>query len=195
MRASGGRSFCRWRSGESVWRANAATRANHASDSESSNTASTSRARCRGFRPGQRRAHISGKSRGWFYDKFKCREEFWLRGTRTPRNAWWTADQGIDGVPGSLKPVYAPSDDSAFVLRPSREYSLLEQDAEKIRQPVLFIWSIRSVWFVWLHETNQMDQTDQITRQTGLAQTFGPSKISRAIIVFPHLAWEALLAE
>ncbi|TKS64580.1 MAG: hypothetical protein EWM73_00307 [Nitrospira sp.] len=43
-----------------------------------------------------------------------------------------------------------------------------EQDAEKVRQPVLFIWSVRSVWFVWLHETNQMDQADQITRQTGL---------------------------
>ena len=25
----------------------------------------------------------------------------------------------------------------------------------------MFIWSVRSVWFVWLHETNQMDQTDQ----------------------------------
>jgi hypothetical protein len=36
------------------------------------------------------------------------------------------------------------------------------------REPVLFIWSVRSVWFVWLNETNQMDQTDQITRQTGL---------------------------
>jgi len=23
-------------------------------------------------------------------------------------------------------------------------------------------WSIRSVWFVWLHETNRMDQTDRI---------------------------------
>ena len=42
------------------------------------------------------------------------------------------------------------------------------QDAEKVRQLVLFIWSIRSVWFVWLHETYQMDQTDQITRQTRL---------------------------
>ena len=37
-----------------------------------------------------------------------------------------------------------------------------------MRHPVLFIWSVRSVWFVWLHETNQMDQTDQIPRQTGL---------------------------
>jgi hypothetical protein len=35
-------------------------------------------------------------------------------------------------------------------------------------QPVLFIWSVESVWFVWLHQTNQMDQTDQITRQIGL---------------------------
>jgi hypothetical protein len=45
----------------------------------------------------------------------------------------------------------------------------LWQDAEQVRQLVLFIWSVRSVWFVWLHETNQMDQTDQITRETGLA--------------------------
>jgi hypothetical protein len=43
-----------------------------------------------------------------------------------------------------------------------------EQGAEKVCQPLLFIWSVQSVWFVWLHETNQMDQTDQITRQTGL---------------------------
>jgi hypothetical protein len=43
-----------------------------------------------------------------------------------------------------------------------------EQDAEKVRPPVLFIWPVRSVWFVWLHETNQIDQTSQLTRQTGL---------------------------
>jgi len=42
------------------------------------------------------------------------------------------------------------------------------QAVEKIRQPVLFIWSVRSVWFVWLNWTKQMDQTDQITRQIGL---------------------------
>ena len=40
--------------------------------------------------------------------------------------------------------------------------ALLYQDSEKVRQYVLFFWS------VWLHETSQMDQTDQITRQTGL---------------------------
>jgi hypothetical protein len=39
-----------------------------------------------------------------------------------------------------------------------------------VRQPVLFIWSIRSIWFVWLNEYKQMDQTDQITRQNGLVQ-------------------------
>jgi len=26
----------------------------------------------------------------------------------------------------------------------------------------LFIWSVRSVWFVWLHEINQIDQTDRV---------------------------------
>lgn len=45
------------------------------------------------------------------------------------------------------------------------------QDAEEVRQPVLFIWSIRSVWsglfiwfvwFVWLNKTNQINQMDQI---------------------------------
>jgi hypothetical protein len=49
------------------------------------------------------------------------------------------------------------------------------QDAEKVRQPVLFIWSVRSVWsvsfnwfvlFIWLNQTNQIDQINQITRQT-----------------------------
>jgi len=56
----------------------------------------------------------------------------------------------------------------------------VEQDAEKVRQPVLFIWSVRSVWFVlfiWLNQTNRINQmnqinqinkTNQITRQTGL---------------------------
>jgi hypothetical protein len=48
--------------------------------------------------------------------------------------------------------------------RPERK-GAIQQDAEKVRQPVLFMWSVRSVWFVWLHETHQMDQ---ITRQTGL---------------------------
>jgi hypothetical protein len=28
---------------------------------------------------------------------------------------------------------------------------VVQQDAEKVRRPVLFIWSVRSVWFVWLH--------------------------------------------
>ena len=32
----------------------------------------------------------------------------------------------------------------------------------------LFMWSVRSVWCVWLYEPHQMDQTDQITRQTWL---------------------------
>ena len=48
------------------------------------------------------------------------------------------------------------------------------QDAEKVRQPVLFIWSIRPVRFVWLHETGQ---TDQITRETGLGPDVKASEI------------------
>jgi hypothetical protein len=131
MRASSVRSICRWRAGVSLSRANAVTRA---PGSESSRTDSTSRAECRGFQPGQRRVHISADSWGWLYDEFKCREEVWLRRTRTPRNARRTADKGIDRVPGSLKPVHAPPGDSAFAVRPGREYSLLEQDAEKLRQ-------------------------------------------------------------
>jgi hypothetical protein len=131
MLASGSRFIYRWRAGVSLWRANAVTRA---PGSESSRTDSTSRAECRGFRPGQRRTHVSADSRGWLLDEFKCREEIWLRRTRTSRDARWTADQGIDGVPGSLKPVHAPPGDPAFALRPGREYSLLEQDAEKVRQ-------------------------------------------------------------
>ena len=30
----------------------------------------------------------------------------------------------------------------------------LPQDAETVYQPVLFMWSVQSVWFVWWHETN-----------------------------------------
>src|SRR6185295_12716148 len=38
------------------------------------------------------------------------------------------------------------------------------QDAEKVRQPVWFVWSIRSVWFIWLvllNKPHEIDQTDQ----------------------------------
>ena len=54
------------------------------------------------------------------------------------------------------------------------------QDAQKGHQPVLFIWSIRSVWFIWsiwsiwfvllldpekpnnqINETDQTDETDR----------------------------------
>jgi hypothetical protein len=45
-------------------------------------------------------------------------------------------------------------------LRKSRP--ILSQDAEKVREPDVYIWSI---WFLRLCETNEMDQ---ITRQTGL---------------------------
>ena len=34
---------------------------------------------------------------------------------------------------------------------PGKEGGVVQQDAEKVRRPVLFIWSVRSVWFVWLH--------------------------------------------
>ena len=36
-----------------------------------------------------------------------------------------------------------------------------QQDAEKVRQPVLFIWSIQSVSIVWLNQTDPTDQIDQ----------------------------------
>jgi hypothetical protein len=62
----------------------------------------------------------------------------------------------------------SPSSHPSPQSRNALERITLKQDAEKVRQPVLFIGSVRSVWFVWLHETNQMDQTDQITRQTGV---------------------------
>ena len=57
-------------------------------------------------------------------------------------------------VSASLTPVvtYA-GHDRMFVTGSCRLHFLpLSQDAEKVRQPVLF---------VWLHETNQMDQTDR----------------------------------
>jgi hypothetical protein len=46
---------------------------------------------------------------------------------------------------------------------------------ETVCQLVLFIWFVRSVWFVfWLHETNQIDQ---ITRQTGLVPHVGTMEV------------------
>jgi hypothetical protein len=48
-----------------------------------------------------------------------------------------------------------------------------QQDAEKARQPALFIWSVRSVWsvsfiwfvwfvmFIWLNQTNRINQMNQ----------------------------------
>ena len=48
--------------------------------------------------------------------------------------------------------------------------SLLKQEAEKVRQPVLFMWSVWSVWFVWsvlfiwLNQTNQTGQRNQMNQ-------------------------------
>jgi hypothetical protein len=131
MRANNVHSIYRWRFFESLWRANAII---SGSGSESSRTVSTSHAECQTFRPGQRRAHIWAESLGWPYDEFKCREEVWFRRTRTPWDAGRTADQGIDGVSGSLKPVHAAPGDSIVAVRPSHQYPLLGQDAEKARQ-------------------------------------------------------------
>jgi len=114
-----------------MWCADAVT---SAADSKSNGTDSRSRAKCRGLRPGHCRAHISTCSQGWPLDEFRSQEELWVRWARTPRNAWRTADYGIDGVSGSFKPVYAPPSHSTFAVRPGRQYSLLEQDAEKVRQ-------------------------------------------------------------
>ena len=119
-----------------MWRADAATCANSAARSESSGTDPASRAECRGVRPSQHRTHIRADSRGRFHDEFKCREEVWLCRTRTPRNAWRPADQGIDGVPGSLKPVHAPPGDSTGAMRPGHQYSLLAGCSRILPAPV-----------------------------------------------------------
>ena len=123
--------MCSWHAGESLWRANAVT---SVSCSESSRTAPASRAECRGFRPGQRRGYISPNFQGWLLDELKCREEVWFSWTRTSRNAWRSVDERIDGVSGSFKPIHASPGDPTVVLRSRREYSLLEQDAETVRQ-------------------------------------------------------------
>ena len=34
--------------------------------------------------------------------------------------------------------------------------------AEKVRQPVLFMMSVRSVWFLWFIWFNQIDEIDEI---------------------------------
>ena len=66
------------------------------------------------------------------------------------------------------------------------------EDAEKVCQPVLFIWSVQSFWsvsFIWLfgfsgsrNKTNQIDQSTQMdqTDRPGLSQMSRPSKFWRA---------------
>lgn len=155
-----------------MWRASAATRANHTSGSDSSRTDPTSHyvtsyVECCGLHS---RARICVESRGWLLKEFRCREEVWFCRTRTPRNAWRPADYGINGVTGFLKPVHAPFGDSSVAVRPGREYSLLVPDAEKVRQQKKAV-----VWFVWSkgflvernqsdNQINQIDQTNQTDR-------------------------------
>ena len=57
------------------------------------------------------------------------------------------------------------------------------QDAENVRQPVLFIWSIWFVWsvssnwfvwfvlFIWLNQTNRINQMNQINKTNQINQT------------------------
>jgi len=118
-------SACRQRSGESMWRTNAATSANHASSSDSSRTGYASRTECWSVRPNQYRTHISADSRGWFHNEFSCQEEVWLCRTRASGNARRPVDQGGDGVSRSLKPVHASSGHPAVAVRPGRQYPLL----------------------------------------------------------------------
>ena len=69
------------------------------------------------------------------------------------------------------------------VPRDSISIGLIQQNAETVRQPVLFIWSVRSVWFVWLHETNQMDQTDRACpRRVGHRSSAVPKRFSRSLL-------------
>ena len=108
--------------GASLWRANAST---SAPGSESTWTESSSRAECRGLWPVKRGAHICAGFRGWHFDEFKFGEEVWLCRTGAPWNARRTADEGIDGVSRSFKPIHDPPDYPAVVVRSRREYSLL----------------------------------------------------------------------
>jgi hypothetical protein len=48
---------------------------------------------------------------------------------------------------------------------------------ETVRQPVSFVGFVRSVWFVWLHERNQIDRTDQNTGQAGLVPAMYANQI------------------
>jgi len=55
-----------------------------------------------------------------------------------------------------------------------RESDTVWQDAEKVRQPVLFIWSVSSVWsvsIIWLNQTNQRDQINQMNQRDQMDQT------------------------
>jgi hypothetical protein len=57
--------------------------------------------------------------------------------------------------------------------RPQTQAAEFSQDADKVRQPVMFMWSVRSVWsvsfiwfvwfvlFIWLNQTNRINQMNQ----------------------------------
>ena len=68
------------------------------------------------------------------------------------------------------------------------------------------MWSVRSVWFVWLHKTNQMDQTDQACpRRAGHRSSAVPKWFFRSLLGFnmastftthdPKLAQQLVLDE
>ncbi len=40
-----------------------------------------------------------------------------------------------------------------------------------VRQSDLLIWSVRSVWFIWLNQTNRINQMNQINKTNQINQT------------------------
>lgn len=47
---------------------------------------------------------------------------------------------------------------AANKLSHSLPRQMLQQNAPQVHAPFLLIWSVRSVWFVWLNEIGQMNQ-------------------------------------
>ena len=178
-----------------MWRASTATRANHAFGSDSSWTDPTSHyvisyVECWGLHS---RARICVESRGWLLKEFRCREEAWFCRTRTPRNAWRPVDYGINGVPGFLKPVHAPSGDSSFAVRPGCEYSLLVPDAEKVRQQKKAVGlSGLSGLSGILVERNQSDnQINQIDQMTGTDRALSDRRTIEAFVCHDRFSQSA----
>ena len=73
------------------------------------------------------------------------------------------------------------------------DLGLLSQDADKVRQPVLFIWSVRSVSSIWLNQTNQIDQMDQTDRTCPARLSSSQADVRAIEVLLPKWFFRSLL--